>query len=112
MFDRFKAIWITWEDDCQRARTADLDAGDRMDSDVTAAVSHSTMHYKDGLAITGRAPLIRRHPMIPGIDLAGLVAPSDNPQFGAGDRVFVNGCGLGETHSKMRVWPLPRVRSW
>jgi acrylyl-CoA reductase (NADPH) len=69
-----------------------------MDGDVLVRVSHSTVNYKDGLALTGKAPVIRRWPMIPGIDFAGTVVSSSNPEFNAGDRVILNGWGCGETH--------------
>jgi acrylyl-CoA reductase (NADPH) len=89
-----------------------------MPGDVTLEVSHSTVNYKDGLALTGRAPVVRNFPMIPGVDLAGTVVESRNPAFRPGDAVLVNGFGLGETHfggyaERARVkseWlvPLPR----
>src|SRR5262249_60689297 len=69
-----------------------------MDGDVTIRVEWSTLNYKDGLALTGKAPVVRRFPMIPGIDLAGTVESSSHPQWEPGDRVIVNGWGLGETH--------------
>ena len=69
-----------------------------MDGDVTIRVSHSTVNYKDGLAITGKAPVVRRFPMIPGIDLAGVVESSSHPDYKPGDSVVLNGWGLGETH--------------
>jgi acrylyl-CoA reductase (NADPH) len=69
-----------------------------MEGDVTVRVSHSTINYKDGLAITGKAPVVRRWPMIPGIDFAGDVVSSTNPAFKAGDAVVLNGWGVGETH--------------
>jgi len=71
---------------------------DLMDGDVTVRVTHSTLNYKDGLAITGRLPAVRRYPMIPGIDLAGVVEASSHPDYEPGDRVVLNGWGLGETH--------------
>jgi acrylyl-CoA reductase (NADPH) len=71
---------------------------DLMDGDVTVRVSHSTLNYKDGLALTGKAPVVRRFPMIPGVDLAGTVEVSSNPDFKPGDAVVLNGWGLGETH--------------
>ena len=67
-----------------------------MEGDVTVAVEHSTVNYKDGLAITGKAPIIRKFPLIPGIDLAGRVLRSEDPRFQAGNRVVLNGYGLGE----------------
>jgi len=69
-----------------------------MDGDVTVRVEYSTINYKDGLAITGKAPVVRRWPMIAGVDLAGTVESSANPQWKAGDKVVLNGFGLGETH--------------
>ncbi len=69
-----------------------------MDGDVTVRVTHSTVNYKDGLAITGKGPVVRRWPMIPGIDAAGVVENSSHPDFRAGDAVVLNGWGTGETH--------------
>jgi acrylyl-CoA reductase (NADPH) len=69
-----------------------------MEGDVTVRVSHSTINFKDGLALTGKAPVVRRWPMIPGIDFAGTVETSSHPDFKAGDAVILNGWGLGETH--------------
>src|SRR5438105_3044455 len=69
-----------------------------MDGDVTVGVEWSTLNYKDGLAITGKAPVVRRFPMIPGIDFAGVVESSSHPDWKAGDRVILNGWGCGETH--------------
>ncbi len=69
-----------------------------MDGDVTVAVSHSTINYKDGLALTGAAPILRRSPMTPGVDFAGEVIASDSAEFAVGDRVVLNGWGVGETH--------------
>jgi len=82
----------------QKAELTELGLDDLMEGDVTVAVSHSTVNYKDGLAISGRAPIARRFPMIPGIDLAGIVERSSCPHFKAGDQVLINGFGLGETH--------------
>ena len=69
-----------------------------MDGDVTVRVTHSTVNYKDGLALTGKAPVVRRFPMIPGIDFAGTVESSSHPDFKRGDAVVLNGWGAGETH--------------
>lgn len=66
--------------------------------DVTVRVDWSTLNYKDGLAITGQSPVARRFPMVPGIDFAGVVTESDHPRWRAGDRVVLNGWGVGETH--------------
>ena len=69
-----------------------------MDGDVTVRVEWSTINYKDGLAITGKAPVVRRFPMIPGIDFAGAVEASSHPDWKPGDKVILNGWGVGETH--------------
>jgi acrylyl-CoA reductase (NADPH) len=76
----------------------DLSLDDLMDGDVVVRISHSTLNYKDGLAITGKAPVVRRWPMIPGIDLAGRVMTSSHRDFKPGDEVILNGWGIGETH--------------
>ena len=76
----------------------DFAEADLMEGDVTVRVTHSTVNYKDGLALTGKAPVVRRWPMIPGIDFAGRVEASDNPAFKPGDLVILNGWGTGETH--------------
>ncbi|MGU3536975.1 acrylyl-CoA reductase (NADPH) [Methylobacterium sp. A54F] len=76
----------------------DVDDAELMDGDVTVRVTHSTLNYKDGLALTGRSPVVRRFPMIPGIDFAGLVERSDHPDYAPGDRVVLTGWGVGETH--------------
>jgi len=94
----FKAIVIRKTEQGQSVALGDFDDKDLMDGDVTVRVDWSSLNYKDGLALTGRAPVIRRFPMIPGIDLAGMVDTSDHPDWKPGDRVIVNGWGLGETH--------------
>src|ERR1700741_231972 len=76
----------------------EFDEADLMEGDVTVRVECSSLNYKDGLALTGKAPVVRRFPMIPGIDLAGTVEQSSHPQWKAGDKVICNGWGLGETH--------------
>jgi len=76
----------------------DFAEADLMEGDVTVRVTHSTVNYKDGLALTGRAPVVRRWPMIPGIDFAGRVESSEHPDFKPGDLVILNGWGTGETH--------------
>ena len=98
MSERFKALLISKEGDDQTVAERELSINDLMEGDVTIAVSHSTVNYKDGLAITGRSPVVRRFPMIPGVDLAGVVARSTSSAFHEGERVLVNGSGLGETH--------------
>src|SRR5215468_296755 len=94
----FKAIRIDKAEKGQTVALVDFDEKDLMDGDVTVRVEWSSLNYKDGLALTGKAPVIRRFPMIPGIDLAGMVDTSDHPDWKPGDRVIVNGWGLGETH--------------
>jgi acrylyl-CoA reductase (NADPH) len=76
----------------------ELDLAELMEGDVVVEVSHSTVNYKDGLALTGKAPVIRRWPMIPGIDFAGRVLTSSHKTWKAGDEVILNGWGCGETH--------------
>ena len=98
MDNRFRAILITRGDPVQKAGEVELGDADLMPGNVTIAVSHSTVNYKDGLALTARAPVVRRFPMIPGIDLAGTVVTSEDAAFAPGDKVLVNGFGLGETH--------------
>ncbi|GEO13125.1 MDR family oxidoreductase [Microvirga aerophila] len=111
----FKAIVIDKNETGQTVELRSFDEADLMDGDVTVRVSHSTLNYKDGLALTGKAPVVRRFPMIPGVDLAGIVETSSHPEFKAGDAVVLNGWGLGETHlgayaEKVRVkgdWLVP-----
>jgi acrylyl-CoA reductase (NADPH) len=98
MKSRFKAILVQKNDQGQSADDVELAHADLMDGDVTVAVSHSTLNYKDGLVLTGRSPVVRKFPMIPGIDLAGTVEESSNPNFKPGDKVLLNGYGLSETH--------------
>ena len=94
----FKAIVIDKAENGQIVRLADFDEKDLMDGDVTVAVEYSTLNYKDGLALTGKAPVVRRFPMIAGIDFAGTVESSSHPGWKSGDKVILNGWGLGETH--------------
>src|ERR1700694_1143084 len=82
----------------QKVGLADFDEGNLMGGDVTVAVEWSTLNYKDGLAVTGKAPVVRRFPMIAGIDFAGTVESSAHPAWKVGDKVVLNGWGLGETH--------------
>jgi acrylyl-CoA reductase (NADPH) len=98
MKDRFKAVLISKDGAAQKAEIVELDRASLMEGDVTVEVSHSTVNYKDGLALTGRSPVVRKFPMIPGIDLTGTVESSAGGQFKPGDRVLINGCGLSETH--------------
>ena len=94
----FKAIRIDKADKGTTATLTQFDEADLMEGDVTVGVDWSTLNYKDGLALTGKAPVVRRFPMIPGIDLAGTVEQSSHPQWKAGDKVICNGWGMGETH--------------
>src|SRR5215208_5763532 len=94
----FKAIVVEKGEDGQTVGVKEFDESDLMYGDVTVRVTHSTVNYKDGLALTGKAPVIRRFPMIPGIDFAGTVESSSHPQWKPGDRVILNGWGAGETH--------------
>src|SRR5512135_1877619 len=98
MADKFRALLVTNEGNRQNVAVTELTDADLMAGDVTVAVEHSTVNYKDGLAITGKAPIIRKFPLIPGIDLAGKVLRSEDPRFQGGDRVVLNGYGLGEVH--------------
>src|SRR3712207_1265145 len=111
----FKAVVVDKTEQGQSVAIRELRDSDLMDGDVTVRVSHSTLNYKDGLALTGKAPVVRRFPMIPGVDLAGTVEASSHPGFKPGDAVLLNGWGLGETHlgayaEKVRVkgeWLIP-----
>jgi acrylyl-CoA reductase (NADPH) len=94
----FKAIRIDKADKGTTVALTEFDEADLMDGDVTIRVEWSTLNYKDGLAVTGKAPVVRRFPMIAGIDLAGTVEQSSHPQWKAGDKVICNGWGMGETH--------------
>jgi len=94
----FRAIFIEKTSAGSAARLASLDESLLPEGEVEVRVEYSTLNYKDGLAITGRSPVVRKFPMVAGIDLAGVVAQSLSPDFRSGDRVVVNGCGLGEQH--------------
>lgn len=99
MSDSFKAIQVSRDENkVQSVDAVDLTVDDLMEGDVVVAVEATTVNYKDGLAITGKSPVVRRWPMIPGIDFAGTVLSSDNPDWKAGDKVILNGWGVGETH--------------
>lgn len=94
----FKALVASKSEAGQSLAWQELAEQDLMEGDVVVRVSHSTINYKDGLAITGKAPVIRRWPMIPGIDFAGTVISSGHADFKPGDEVVLNGWGVGETH--------------
>ena len=92
------ALLLTKSDAAPLARFVDFDPAELMPGEVTIRISHSTLNYKDGLAMARGAPVVRRWPMIPGIDLAGVVEHSDSAEWAVGDAVVVNGWGMGETH--------------
>ena len=101
--DQFKAVLISRDEEKkQSVDWATLTPDDLMEGDVTVRVHHSTVNYKDGLAITGKSPVVRRWPMIPGIDFVGEVVSSDHADYQAGDWVVLNGWGVGETHQHRR----------
>jgi acrylyl-CoA reductase (NADPH) len=117
----FKAIVVEKADSGTKAALTDFDEANLMDGDVTVRVEYSTLNYKDGLAVTGKGPVVRRFPMIAGIDFAGTVDTSSHASWKPGDKVILNGWGCGETHlgayaEKARVkgdWlvPLPKSMS-
>jgi acrylyl-CoA reductase (NADPH) len=94
----FRAIRIDKAEKGTTAALTQFDEAELMDGDVTVRVEWSTLNYKDGLAVTGKAPVVRRFPMIAGIDFAGTVETSSHPAWKAGDKVICNGWGMGETH--------------
>jgi len=94
----FKAIRIDKAEKGTTAALTQFDEADLMEGDVTVRVEWSTVNYKDGLAVTGKAPVVRRFPMIAGVDFAGTVEQSSHPDWKAGDKVVCNGWGMGETH--------------
>jgi acrylyl-CoA reductase (NADPH) len=94
----FKAIRIDKAEKGTTAALTQFDEAELMEGDVTVAVEWSTLNYKDGLAVTGKAPVVRRFPMIAGIDFAGTVEQSSHPDWKTGDKVVCTGWGLGETH--------------
>ncbi|MEP9348119.1 MDR family oxidoreductase [Xanthobacter sp. KR7-225] len=110
-----RAIVVEKTEAGQAVALKTFDEAELMEGDVTVRVTHSTLNYKDGLALTGKAPVVRRFPMIPGIDFAGVVERSDADAFKPGDKVLLNGWGTGETHlgayaEKSRVksdWLIP-----
>lgn len=94
----FRALRVEKADDSVSTQLVELDDDDLMPGDVTVEVDYSSINYKDGLAIAGRPGVIRSYPLIPGIDLVGTVAASASPLWSIGDRVILNGNGIGETH--------------
>ena len=98
MSDTFRAIRVSKIDSGQQTALVEIGLDDLMEGDVTVAVDYSTLNYKDGLALTGKAPVVRVWPLIPGIDFAGRVEASAHAGFKPGDRVVLNGWGVGENH--------------
>ncbi|MGE4373571.1 MAG: MDR family oxidoreductase [Xanthobacter sp.] len=94
----FNGILIKKDASGYSASVTELSETQLPEGNVTVRVSHSTLNYKDALAITGKGPVVRKFPMVPGIDLAGVVEESSHPQYKAGDAVLLNGWGVGETH--------------
>jgi acrylyl-CoA reductase (NADPH) len=94
----FSAILIEKTEAGQHVGAAQLDEAQLPEGDVSVDVEYSTLNYKDGLAVTGKSPVVRKFPMVPGIDLAGVVQGSTHPDWKKGDRVVLNGWGVGETH--------------
>ena len=94
----FSAILIDKTDAGQTVAVTQIDESRLPEGDVTIDVDFSTLNYKDGLAITGRGPVVRSFPMVPGIDLVGTVRESGHPDWKTGDKVVLNGWGVGETH--------------
>ena len=94
----FKGILIEKDENGYRAELKNIDEQQLPEGDVTVRIAYSSLNYKDSLAITGKGPVVRRFPMVPGIDLVGTIEESDNPQYKVGDEVLLNGWGVGETH--------------
>ena len=99
MSELFHAYQIGKNDDGQRCTLTQLDDNDLMEGDVTVRVEYTTLNYKDGLAVTGRSPVVRKFPLTPGIDFSGTVITSEHADFKQGDQVILNGFGVGEVHS-------------
>jgi acrylyl-CoA reductase (NADPH) len=93
-----RAILINKQDGAQSVQVTDIDDAQLPDAPVTVRIDYSTINYKDGLAITGKLPVVRKFPMVPGIDFAGVVESSKSDAWRAGDRVLLNGWGVGEGH--------------
>lgn len=118
--EKFRALVVSKTETGQTHAITQLSEDDLMAGDVTIAVSHSSVNYKDGLAITGKSPIIRNYPLIPGIDLAGTVLSSTHKDWKAGDQVVLGGWGVGESHfggyaERARVngdWLVPLPKSF
>lgn len=99
MSDTFKAILVSRDEEKkQSVDIVEMSDDELMDGDVTIAIEATTVNYKDGLAITGKSPVIRHWPLVPGIDFAGTVLSSSNKDYQTGDKVVLNGWGVGEAH--------------
>ena len=94
----FSAILVERDPPPYRASIKKIDEAQLPAGDVTVRVAYSTLNYKDALALTGSGPVVRQFPMVPGIDFAGAVEHSSNPSYKSGDKVILNGWGVGETH--------------
>lgn len=111
----FKGLLVDKVNEQYSVKVAELDDNHLPEGDVTVRIFYSTINYKDALAITGKGPIVRSFPMTPGIDFSGVVEDSNHPEFKAGDKVILNGWGVGESHSgglaqKARVngdWLIP-----
>ena len=110
MADNFRCILVTKSEAGATGSVATFSERDLMEGDVTVDVSHSTLNYKDGLAITGASPVVRKFPLIAGIDFAGRVRTSSDARFKPGDAVVCNGWGMGETHHGGYA-PVARVKA-
>jgi acrylyl-CoA reductase (NADPH) len=118
--EKFRALLVSKTDTGQKAEFVNWTEDQLMPGDVTIRVSHSSMNYKDGLAVTGKGPIIRQFPLIPGIDLAGKVISSQHPHWQVGDDVVLGGWGVGEGHHGgfsqiARVkgdWLVPLPKGW
>jgi acrylyl-CoA reductase (NADPH) len=116
----FRAILISKTDTGQKAELTTLDESELMEGNVTVDISHSSVNYKDGLALTGKGPIIRKFPLIPGVDFAGTVRTSSDPRWKPGDAVVLGGWGVGEQHhggfaEVARVsgdWLVPVPKGW
>ena len=96
--EKFRALLVSKTEAGQHVEITQLTEANLMDGDVTIAVSHSSVNYKDGLGITGKSPIFRKYPMIPGVDLAGVVTKSAHKDYKIGDHVVLGGWGVGEGH--------------
>ena len=96
--EKFRALLVSKTETGQHVEITQLTEADLMEGDVTIAVSHSSVNYKDGLGITGKSPIFRKYPLIPGVDLAGVVTKSAHKDYKVGDGVVLGGWGVGEGH--------------